>query len=337
MPRTTPRTSGSSSSTVTGQRGVVAVDDVGGGVADEQHRHAGLVEHARGRIVVRREHRPTLLRQRKEKRVGRARPQLLLEHQLDDVGERLQQPCGPTRYGPDALLQERRDLALDVHHHRRRVQQHDEDEERQDDLRDQQRRQTSASAVRAHRLPRAPVGRQRAAPFPDVRLVLVPEMLQRRQHRRDGGVAERAQRLAGDVAGDARRADRGRASAPRRARCAAGSCAASRCPRGTACTCRTTRGDRSAAGSRPATPCRSCRRARRSPPTRAASRPSATRRSWPACRADPAAESAPTSRPGSPPSACGRRARRPRRLVDQLAQRDVHRRFVDARAASRGR
>src|SRR5262249_5665361 len=61
-----------------------------------------------------------------------------------------------------------------------------------------------APSVCSYGLPRAPVGRQRAAPFGDVRLVLVPEMLQRRQHRRDGRVAERAQRLAADVVRDAR-------------------------------------------------------------------------------------------------------------------------------------
>src|SRR4026207_2453627 len=60
-----------------------------------------------------------------------------------------------------------------------------------------------APSVRSHRLARAPVGRQRAPPFFDVRLVLVPEMLQRSQDRRDGGIAERAQRLAGDIPGNA--------------------------------------------------------------------------------------------------------------------------------------
>src|SRR6185503_15151746 len=57
--------------------------------------------------------------------------------------------------------------------------------------------------MRPHRLARPPFRRQRAAPFLDVRLVLVAEMLQRRQHRRHRRVAERAQRLAGDVVRDA--------------------------------------------------------------------------------------------------------------------------------------
>src|SRR5262249_57882036 len=59
-------------------------------------------------------------------------------------------------------------------------------------------------SVRSHCLRGAPWCGQRAAPFPDVRFVLVPEMLQRRLDRRDGGVAERAQGLAGDVPRDAR-------------------------------------------------------------------------------------------------------------------------------------
>jgi len=50
---------------------------------------------------------------------------------------------------------------------------------------------------------RAPLGRQRAASLPDVRLVLVPEVLQRRQDGRGCRVAERAQRFPGDVVRDA--------------------------------------------------------------------------------------------------------------------------------------
>src|SRR5256885_5285671 len=61
-----------------------------------------------------------------------------------------------------------------------------------------------AASVRSHRLPRAPGCGEGAAAFCDVRFVFVAEVLQGRQHRRDRGVAERAQRLAGDVAGDAR-------------------------------------------------------------------------------------------------------------------------------------
>src|SRR5262249_3841173 len=59
------------------------------------------------------------------------------------------------------------------------------------------------SSVRADRMPRAPVGRQRAAALADMRLVLVPEMLDRRQHRGDGGIAECAERFAGNVSRDA--------------------------------------------------------------------------------------------------------------------------------------
>src|SRR4051794_8547941 len=58
--------------------------------------------------------------------------------------------------------------------------------------------------MRSHRVLRAPWGRERAAAFLDVCLVLVPEMLQRRQHGRHRRVAEGAQGLAADVARDAR-------------------------------------------------------------------------------------------------------------------------------------
>src|SRR4051794_27475066 len=49
----------------------------------------------------------------------------------------------------------------------------------------------------------SPARGQRAAALSYMGLVLVTEMLQRRQHRRDRGVAERAQGLAADVARDA--------------------------------------------------------------------------------------------------------------------------------------
>ena len=57
--------------------------------------------------------------------------------------------------------------------------------------------------MRSHRLACAPVGRARAAAFAHVRFVLGPELLDRRQHRRGGGVAEGTERLAGDVVRDA--------------------------------------------------------------------------------------------------------------------------------------
>ena len=47
-------------------------------------------------------------------------------------------PFGPTRYGPVALLDERRHLALGVDHHGRREQQHDEDGEDDAELGDVQ-------------------------------------------------------------------------------------------------------------------------------------------------------------------------------------------------------
>src|SRR5206468_558178 len=53
------------------------------------------------------------------------------------------------------------------------------------------------------RLPGAPRGGQRATPLLDVRVVLVPEVFERRQHRRHRRVAERAQGLPRDVRRDA--------------------------------------------------------------------------------------------------------------------------------------
>src|ERR1700704_3166397 len=60
---------------------------------------------------------------------------------------------------------------------------------------------------RRHESPRLcgpPVGRERAPAFLDVSFVLVPEMLERSQNGRDRGVAEGAERFAGDVGRDAR-------------------------------------------------------------------------------------------------------------------------------------
>src|SRR5580704_16012562 len=53
------------------------------------------------------------------------------------------------------------------------------------------------SMRRRHSLTRTPRGGQRAPPFLDVRFILVFEVLERRQDGRHGGIAERAQRLAG--------------------------------------------------------------------------------------------------------------------------------------------
>src|SRR6267378_7467045 len=59
-------------------------------------------------------------------------------------------------------------------------------------------------SVRVNPLARAPLGGQRASALFDVRLVFVAEVRQGREHRRHRGIAERAERLAGDVGGDAR-------------------------------------------------------------------------------------------------------------------------------------
>src|SRR5262245_36381103 len=58
--------------------------------------------------------------------------------------------------------------------------------------------------MRSERLSSPPVRRERAAALADVRFVLVPEVLERREHRRDRSVAERAQRLAGNLSREAR-------------------------------------------------------------------------------------------------------------------------------------
>src|SRR3954463_2961550 len=58
-------------------------------------------------------------------------------------------------------------------------------------------------SVRSHRLPRAPLGWQSASAFSNVRLVLVPEMFQRRHHRRHRGVAKCTERFPRDISRDA--------------------------------------------------------------------------------------------------------------------------------------
>src|SRR5262245_30192275 len=58
-------------------------------------------------------------------------------------------------------------------------------------------------SVGTDRLSGTPVGGQRAAVFANVRLVLLPEMLERRRHGCDRGVAERAERFPRDVRRDA--------------------------------------------------------------------------------------------------------------------------------------
>src|SRR5689334_12111557 len=59
------------------------------------------------------------------------------------------------------------------------------------------------ASVSRDRRARAPVGHQGAPPLAYVRFELLPEMLQRGEHRRHGRVTERAQRLPADVGGDA--------------------------------------------------------------------------------------------------------------------------------------
>ena len=99
------------------------------------------------------------------------------------------------------------------------------------------RRRKSAFLVRPTVL-RPPRGRKRAAAFLDVRLALVPEMFQRRQHRRDGGVAERAERPAADVVRNAREQIE-IAHLPIAAPDALQILCSQSVPSGTACTCHT--------------------------------------------------------------------------------------------------
>ncbi len=66
--------------------------------------------------------------------VGRLRPQLLLEKELQDVGERLQEAGGADERRSEALLQSRRDLALCPYHARGRQEQRVEDREHEADL-----------------------------------------------------------------------------------------------------------------------------------------------------------------------------------------------------------
>ena len=80
--------------------------------------------------------------QREEERIRCARTDLLFEHQLDDVRERLQQAFWTDQIRSHPLLNHRGYLALDVHHHGRRIEQHHEDEERQGELGDEERRHT---------------------------------------------------------------------------------------------------------------------------------------------------------------------------------------------------
>ena len=68
-----------------------------------------------------------------QQRVGRLRPQLFLEDQLDDVGERLQQAARADQIRPVALLDERGDLALHVDQHGGRNLQRQEDDANQAD------------------------------------------------------------------------------------------------------------------------------------------------------------------------------------------------------------
>ena len=171
-------------------------------------------------------------------------------------------PVGPDQVRAVALLDERRDLALHVDEDRRRDQQREEDHDDDDELRDELGRDEASSisappsrGARAIATAPAPCSGPRgcalrirrgtcltvestgvAAASPNAQSVL-PRMLLATDSSRSRSLHLR----------------------PRRARSCRGCGAASRRLRGTACTCRTTRACRSAAGSPPPTPCTSSR------------------------------------------------------------------------------
>jgi hypothetical protein len=72
-----------------------------------------------------------------QQRVGRLRPQLLLEDQLDDVGERLEDAFEADAVRAVAVLDVGADLALEPHHERRRQHEHVEDDEDEAEVRDE--------------------------------------------------------------------------------------------------------------------------------------------------------------------------------------------------------
>src|SRR5205085_502663 len=76
-------------------------------------------------------------REREQPLVRGLRAQLLLEEQLDDVGERLEQTMRPDEIRAVALLHEPHDLALGEHEQRRRIDQHEEREADDEELDDE--------------------------------------------------------------------------------------------------------------------------------------------------------------------------------------------------------
>ena len=144
-------------------------------------------------------------RDREEERVGRLRPQLLLEHQLDDVGERLQRPFEADAVRAAAILDVGAHLPLHPDHEGGRQHQHVEDDEDQPEVRDDRRRRDQ----RRHQCaPTSGLAARQSAgtvqrPSRTCASNSARKFFTRRQRRRRRGVAERAQRLADDVVADA--------------------------------------------------------------------------------------------------------------------------------------
>ena len=93
----------------------------------------------------------------------------------------------------------------------------------------------------------------------DVVLEFVAEVLDEALHRQRRGVAERADRAALRCCRRRNSAGRGPRCGPGRARCGRPCATASRCPRGTACTGRTTPRSRSTTGAAATSPCSASR------------------------------------------------------------------------------
>ena len=81
--------------------------------------------------------------------VGLCGQQVLLEEELDAVGQRLEQAPRAGAVGPDAVLHVGNDLALEPDHHQHRNQQEDE---RDDDLEDDDEHHREVDAVGEQRV-----------------------------------------------------------------------------------------------------------------------------------------------------------------------------------------
>ena len=167
-------------------------------------------------------------------------------------------------------------------------------------------------------------------------LELVPEERDRRGDRRGGPVAEGAERAAEDVLAQVEQLLDVALLAPGRPPSASGSAPATRCPRGTGCTCRRTRACRTRSSAAPSAPPRWSRRSTAAPWCRASTSRWPRPRSPAGCPGAPRSASASTSRPGVQnfssvplPDAAGQ--------IEQLAQRDAQRRLELARGWPRAR